>query len=86
MGHNRTNVLFLKGVANMNLTAWSLDYWREAERVRERIELLRRGGPAADQEEELLIQRRMRILYDMYLDCVHTARYLERRGSQREEG
>ncbi|MGI6254472.1 MAG: hypothetical protein ACOYJZ_02445 [Acutalibacter sp.] len=62
-----------------------MEYWREADRVRQRLELLRQTVPPVDQEETLLLQRRMRILYDMYLDCVHTAKYLERRARQRGE-
>lgn len=69
----------------MNLTAWSMEYWKEAERVRERLECLRQCEPPADLEEDLLRQRRMRILYDMYLDCVHTAKYLEQRASRKGE-
>ena len=72
----------MKGVLHLNLTAWSMEYWKEAERVRERLERLRQSDPPVNQEEDLLLQRRMRILYDMYLDCVHTAKYLERRAGK----
>lgn len=67
----------------MNLNAWSMEYWKEAARVRARLEHLRQSEPPANQEEDLLLQRRIRILYEMYLDCVHTAKYLERRASQK---
>lgn len=61
----------------MDYKAWSLEYWEEASRVRERMKQVREETVTAKQE--VLRKRRMAILYTMYLDCVHIAKDLERR-------
>ncbi len=66
----------------MDYITWSRTYWDEAARVRDRMERIRKqeSRPA----EELARKRRLTILYEMYLDCVHTAQALERRsGTER---
>ena len=69
----------------MNFSAWSVCYWDEAERVKERLELARREQPPKSSPEEALQKRRLAILYGVYLDCVHTARELDSRAKQRGE-
>lgn len=61
----------------MDYITWSRAYWDEAARVRDRMDRIRKqeNRPA----EELTRKRRLTILYEMYLDCVHTAQALERR-------
>ena len=38
----------------MNFSAWSVSYWDEAERVKERLELARRGAAPEKLSEEAL--------------------------------
>ena len=66
----------------MDYNAWSKTYWDEALRVKACMERLQREGQGATREEFLLRKRRQAILYDMYLDCVHTAKTLNRRAKQ----
>ena len=66
----------------MDYNAWSKTYWEEALRVKARMERLQREGQGATREEFLLRKRRLTILYEMYLDCVHTAKTLNRRAKQ----
>ena len=67
----------------MDYTAWSMEYWEEAERVQKRMDLIRQK--VANQREEMLRKQRLAILYAMYLDCVHTAKDLERRAQRQKE-
>lgn len=63
----------------MDYITWSRTYWEEADRVRERMERIRTKERTP--QEEAVRKRRLAILYEMYLDCVHTARALERRAA-----
>ena len=60
----------------MDYTAWSMAYWEEASRVQERMAQVRQEGLPPSPQEEALQRRRLSILYEMYLDCVHTAKDL----------
>ncbi len=64
----------------MDYSAWSMEYWEEAIRVRKRMELVRQE--TGDRRQEVLQKRRLAILYAMYLDCVHTAKDLDRRAKR----
>lgn len=66
----------------MDYNTWSKTYWEEALRVKARMEHLQQEGQGATREEFLLRKRRLTILYEMYLDCVHTAKTLNRRAKQ----
>ncbi len=63
----------------MDYRTWSEEYFAEADRVRERLERLRREPLPQSRDEHLLRQRRAAILYNMYLECLHTARLLAAR-------
>ncbi len=67
----------------MDYTAWSMEYWEEADRVQKRMDLIRQK--VANQREEMLRKRRLAILYAMYLDCIHIAKDLERRAQRQKE-
>lgn len=69
----------------MDYVAWSREYWEEAYRVKARMDLIRQEPQPWGQEAVLLRKQRLHILYEMYLDCVHTAKDLGRR-AQREGG
>lgn len=87
MGHkqNTRSFFFWKGVAQrMDYTAWSMAYWEEASRVQERMARVRQEGLPPSPQEEALQRRRLSILYEMYLDCVHTAKDLGRRAQRQE--
>ena len=60
-----------------------MEYWEEADRVQKRMDLIRQK--VANQREEMLRKRRLAILYAMYLDCVNTAKDLERRAQRQKE-
>ena len=66
----------------MDYTAWSMAYWEEASRVQERMAQVRQEGLPPSPQEEALQRRRLSILYEMYLDCVHTAKDLGRRAQR----
>lgn len=68
----------------MDYTAWSMAYWEEASRVQERMAQVRQEGLPPSPQEETLQRRRLSILYEMYLDCVHTAKDLGRRAQRQE--
>ena len=70
----------------MDYTAWSMAYWEEASRVQERMAQVRQEGLPPSPQEEALQRRRLSILYEMYLDCVHTAKDLGRRAQRQEAG
>ena len=61
----------------MDYKAWSAEYWEEASRIKKWMEHVRKER--SEPKEEMARKRRLTILYAMYLDCVHTAKHLERR-------
>lgn len=70
----------------MDYRVWSESYWREASRVKERMNQIRREPKTGNKEEQILRQRRLAILYDMYLDCTHTAKLLAARAYRERSG
>ena len=68
----------------MDYTAWSMAYWEEASRVQEGMAQVRQEGLPPSAQQEALQRRRLSILYEMYLDCVHTAKDLGRRAQRQE--
>lgn len=63
----------------MNYTELSRQYDAEAERIKERISILRKAEPGA-YWQKLEQNRALDIMDDMYLDCLTVSRYLKRRG------
>ena len=60
----------------MNYNEWGMEYLSEAERLKERITPLRRQAGMVNNETASKLYRRIAMLNDMYLDCLHTGRYL----------
>lgn len=64
----------------MDYVEWGRGYLEEAKVLKERIAPLNRELKTADHETAPLLYRRIAILEDMYLECLHTGRYLVERG------
>ena len=66
---------------------WAEEYLQEAEHLKSRVEALRSEARTVRSREEAdRLIRRAGLLYDMYLDCMHTGRFLrrcERKGKRR---
>lgn len=67
----------------MDFYEWGTDYLCEAERLRDYLKPLRRELKTACGEDGVLLERRVSMLYDMYLELLHTGRDLRERGSRR---
>lgn len=66
----------------MNYNEWGTEYLKEAEKLKQRITTLRKQAAAADSEAAAKLYRRISMLNDMYLDCLHTGRYLTQSGAK----
>lgn len=64
----------------MRDSEWGLEYLREAQKLKEHLAPLRRELKAASGEDAVLLYRRISMLEEMYLELVHTGRYLCERG------
>ena len=60
----------------MDYHEWGTEYLNEAKNLKERLTPLRRQARQARNEEAAGLYRRIALLNDMYLDCLHTGRYL----------
>jgi hypothetical protein len=67
----------------MDYNEWGREYLNEAEKLRERIVPLRRQAATAGSEAAAKLYRRIGVLNDMYLDCLHTGRYLTQSEAKR---
>ena len=63
----------------MTYAQWAGEYLESAEKIKSRIECLRREQRTADPGELKALDWRISVLYGMYLDCMHTAEILNRR-------
>lgn len=62
----------------MDYNEWGTEYLDEAQRLKGHLSPLRREARLAKREEANKLYRRIALLNDMYLDCLHTGRYLMR--------
>jgi len=67
----------------MDYNEWGMQYLNEAQRLKERITPLRRQAQAENSQSASLLYRRIATLNDMYLDCLHTGKYLVQCGGCR---
>nr|WP_319489453.1 hypothetical protein [uncultured Caproiciproducens sp.] len=67
----------------MDYNEWGTEYLCEAEKLWERLAVLRRKARLANNEAASKLYRRIALLNDMYLDCLHTGRYLVQSGAKR---
>ena len=66
----------------MDYNEWGKEYLHEAERLKEHMAPLRRQTRVVDNETASKLYRRIAVLNDMYLDCLHTGRYLMQSGAK----
>lgn len=64
----------------MDYNEWGRQYLEEAERLKEHLRPLREQAGAADRETAEKLYRRIAVLNEMYLECVHTGNYLLQHG------
>ena len=69
----------------MNYLTWGSEYLAEAAMLKQRVDRLRREFTGLHDEKAILLYRRIASLYEMYLECLHTGRYLTERGEFHEE-
>ena len=65
----------------MNYILWSQEYFKEANIIKDKLSSLKLELSTCHQSAAINeINRRMAVLYNMYLDCIHTAKLLKSRG------
>lgn len=64
----------------MDYTQWGAEYLKEADMLKERVDMLRGKFTGLGGEEAIRLSRRIAVLYDMYLECLRTGRCLTERG------
>lgn len=64
----------------MDYKAWAEDYAQQAQKIKERLSEIKQEEE--NEENRMEHNRRAAILYSMYLDCRHTAEFLQRRGGE----
>lgn len=69
----------------MDYNEWGKQYLAEAQGLKGRIASLRGQAASADNETAAGLYRRIALLYDMYLDCLHTGGYLMEYGGGNEK-
>ncbi|HHV30987.1 hypothetical protein [Caproiciproducens sp. LBM24188] len=69
----------------MDYYEWGMQYLGEAQSLKERLLLLRRKVRECDNETALKLCRRISMLNEMYLECLHTGKYLIEYGGSHEE-
>lgn len=67
----------------MDYNEWGMQYLAEAQKLKDRLTPLRRQMKTADNETASKLYRRITVLNDMYLDCLHTGNYLVEYGGSR---
>lgn len=68
----------------MDYSSWGMEYLREAETLKNHTAALRRELKGLTGEDEILMYRRISMMYTMYLECLHTGRFLLERGKRNE--
>jgi hypothetical protein len=64
----------------MNYLAWGAEYLAEAAALKRRVDKLRKQFTGLHDEESILLYRRIATLYEMYLECLRTGKYLTEKG------
>lgn len=63
----------------MTYSEWAEEYRQSAEQVKQKISDLRAERDTVSALQQRSIDNRIKILYGMYLDCMHTYEILARR-------
>lgn len=69
----------------MDYIAWSQEYLCEAEKLKSKVNRLKSELKAYRGDNARDINRRITMLYSMYLECKHTAKYLSSRAESTGE-
>lgn len=69
----------------MDYREWGREYLAEAAGLKKRVDGLRRANRGLRDEQAMLLSRRITMLYGMYLECLHTGRYLIEKGEAYEK-
>lgn len=69
----------------MDYGQWGAEYLEEADRLKKRVDALRKEFTGLRNEDAILLYRRIAMLYEMYLECLHTGRCLTERGEADEK-
>lgn len=67
----------------MNYIDWGSAYLQEADRLQNRIRILRQEAKKGDSSQTDAYSARIALLYAMYLDCLHTGQFLIENGGRR---
>lgn len=68
----------------MNYSKWGKEYLYEAAKLKSRLTPLRKQAKKLNCQAASKLYRRIAILNDMYLDLLHTGRYLCKAGQMNE--
>jgi hypothetical protein len=68
----------------MNYKQWGAEYLQEADKLKKRVDLLRGQFHGLRDEESIRLAQRIEMMYEMYLECLHTGRILTERGVRDE--
>ena len=68
----------------MDYRAWGREYLREAAMLKRHTESLRRELKRVSGQDAVLLFRRVSMLNEMYLECLHTGGELVRKGDRFE--
>lgn len=68
----------------MDYRNWGREYLREAAMLRRYLEPLRRELKRVSGQDAILLYRRISMLNEMYLECLHTGNELVKRGESIE--
>lgn len=69
----------------MDYIAWAQEYLLEAEKLKEKVNCLKKELKIYRGDNTRELSRRITMLYSMYLECKHTAAYLRMRGESAGE-
>jgi hypothetical protein len=67
----------------MDYNEWGRIYLNEAEKLKEYLTPLRKQARTLNGKQAAILFRRIAMLNEMYLDCLHTGRLLTERGESR---
>lgn len=67
----------------MDYNEWGKKYLKEAEKLKEYLTPLKKQAKTLSGKQAVLLLRRIALLNEMYLDCLHTGKLLTERGESR---
>ncbi len=67
----------------MNYNEWGTQYLKEAQNIKDHLTPLRQRVKTARNREAERLNRRIAAMNEMYLDCLHTGKFLTETGGRR---